>query len=623
MSDSTAPPPGDAPFVWSESGARPGQVSDGSLGGSAAAEVAGLRVRVVDGPDVVRDVTLRVEHRQILGLAGESGAGKTTTALAMLGYAQPGMLIASGTVRIGGQTLDVGNEAACRALRGHLVSYVPQDPGTALNPSVRVGDAVVEMMRQHPDHSDGDLASSLERVQLPADRTFLRRYPHELSGGQQQRLCIAIALACNPSVVVLDEPTTGLDVITQSVIVEQLRQLKERQGLSMVYVSHNLAVISQLADSLAVMYAGRVVEVGHTRRLVNQPLHPYTRGLVASIPDHRVPRAVHGIPGHALGVGTDTPGCAFAPRCELRTNECEEGVPPLAEVKEGGHARCIHIERVRVQPTHAFSNPRSIERGQRGTPILQVEHLNASYFGSTKAHHRVVSDVSFAVAAGECVALVGESGSGKTTIARAIVGLHARSTGSVSLRGERLEPAARDRTLDQRRLAQLIFQNPESALNPRQRTGEAIGRPAAVLRSLDRQSVEREVDDLLGMVRLPFELADRYPGELSGGEVQRVALARALAARPEILICDEVTSALDVSVQAAILELLAQLRTERGLAMLFVTHDLAVVATIADRVLVLNKGVICEQGDVEQILSAPQHAYTQRLLDAAPSLASA
>lgn len=607
----------------------PAQASDGTSAGSlmrkplpnAAIEVSELRVGMADGVEVVHDVTFSVGWQQILGLVGESGAGKTTTALALLGYAQRGMQITGGTVRVAGQALDLGNEAACRQLRGRLISYVPQDPLAALNPTTRLGDAIREMIRQHSDDPNSDVAAVLERVQLPTDRAFLKRYPHELSGGQQQRLCIAIALSCNPSVIVLDEPTTGLDVITQSVIVDQLLDLRQDQGVSMVYVSHNLAVISQLADKLAVMYSGRVVETGPMHKIVEEPLHPYTRGLVGAVPDHRKPSAVRGIPGRASESVAETTGCAFASRCLFRTAECEAEVPALATIEDGRQVRCIHVDHVRAMAPDVWRVLQRNQNQEGRNPILEVDRLHASNFGSHRIEQPVVRGVSFSVSAGECVALVGESGSGKTTIARTVVGLHARSKGSIQIQGERLKAAVRDRTRNQRRIIQLIFQNPESALNPRQRVGESIARAATVLRYLDRRSAAHEVEAILRDVRLPVGIARRYPGELSGGEVQRVALARALAARPEILICDEVTSALDVSVQAAILDLLRQLRAERGLAVLFITHDLGVVATIADRVLVLENGTICEHGPVDEILNRPQHPYTRRLLDAAPSLA--
>ncbi len=348
----------------------------------------------------------------------------------------------------------------------------------------------------------------LGQVGLPADEAFARRFPHQLSGGQQQRVAIGIAVVCEPPVVVLDEPTTGLDVVTQARIIEEVDRLRRKRDLGVVYVSHDLAVVAHVADRIAVMYAGRVVEEGPAAAVLRRPRHPYTRGLMAAIPDPRVARHLVGIPGVSVGVGERPPGCPFAPRCGLRVERCEEAIPPLAQVEADHAARCIRSPDV---PPLDVGTTRSRPPRPAGSTVLRVEGLCADH-GHGASAVRVVHDVSFELGRGACVALVGESGSGKTTTARCIAGLHAPSAGRILLDGEPLAPLAAKRSLAARQRLQIVFQNPNESLNPRHRVRDAIARPARVLLGLSKAEADGRIEQLLDRVRLPSRVADRFPG---------------------------------------------------------------------------------------------------------------
>jgi peptide/nickel transport system ATP-binding protein len=583
-------------------------------------EVSDLRVELVgSGVDVVDEIGLQIHSGEVLGLVGESGSGKTTVGMALLGHVRRGGKVGGGAVAVDGRELGGLGENELRKLRGGVVSYIPQDPGTSLNPALRIGTQLSEVLEAHAsDWSEDErrerVREALGEVALPADDVFLRRYPHQLSGGQQQRVAIAMAFANRPKVIVCDEPTTGLDVTTQARVLETLRDLCRSHQVAALYVTHDLAVVAELADRVAVMYAGRIVESGPRESIFSAPRHPYTRRLLRAVPDIAGKRTVVGIPGRAALPGSRPEGCFFHPRCSLADDESRSAFPPVTELGGGHTVRCFHhAEAVRHQEPEGAGQlgPRTVGEEL----VLTVRDLDAHY-GASHALFRIDLDVHRE----ECLALVGESGSGKTTLARSVSGLHSDYTGQVRLRDDPLPEAARRRSREARKEIQYIFQNPYASLNPRRTIGQTIGRQLQLFYPGARADTEKRVAECLERVALSSSAAGRFPDQLSGGERQRVAIARALAAQPSVLICDEVTSALDVSVQAAIIELLGQLRKEMGLSLLFITHDLALIRTIADRVAVMNKGRIVEQGTVDTILTAPSADYTRELLANTPSI---
>ena len=584
------------------------------------------RLKVVvaaTGHDIVDDVSFSIAPGEVLGLVGESGSGKTTAALALLGHTRRGAKIAGGEVRIGDQDVLTLDRNQQRRLRGRVVSYVPQDPASALNPALRIGTQLIEALDVH-DVGGGDkerrtrVAEMMREVALPDDAAYLRRYPHELSGGQQQRIGLAMAFACRPRVIVLDEPTTGLDVTTQAHVLGTVRDLAAAHQVAALYVSHDLAVVGSLAARVAVMYAGRIVELAPSDTLFHTAAHPYTRRLVAAVPHLEGRRELVGIPGRAPSPGQRPSGCSFALRCTMVKEECTVAMPELRPVAEGHSARCLFAEQVRAQVEVHAGKAGAIAEAPAADSVLALVGVNAGYLGLT-----VVHDINLALAPQECLALVGESGSGKTTLARAIVGLHRERSGEILLHGTALATAARGRPRDVRRSIQYVFQNPYGSLNPRRTIGQIVRQPLELFGVGNGREVDRRVDEMLERVSLTSAYARQYPDQLSGGERQRVAIARALVCDPDVLVCDEVTSALDVSVQAAIVELLGGLQRDFGLAMLFVTHNLPLVRSIAQRVAVMSQGRIVELGNVDRVLNEPTDDYTRRLLSDTPSLETA
>ena len=587
---------------------------------TAAVSVQGLNIEISStGTPVVSDVSFGIARGEILGLVGESGSGKTTVGLSLLGHARTGLRIASGSVLLGDRDVLTLNEEQLRKARGSLVSYVPQDPASSLNPALRIGLQLREVLEAHRGRGSDNaarVAEMMREVALPDDRGFLKRYPHELSGGQQQRVGLAMAFANRPRLIVLDEPTTGLDVTTQAHVLSTVRELATLHDVAALYVSHDLAVVATLAQRVAVMYAGRIIELATAETIFEGAGHPYTQRLIGAIPRLAGGRTLVGIPGRSLSPGNRPGGCDFAPRCALRIDQCTQALPELRQIGPDHSARCIRAELVLTQQRGQVGDPIEMPtEDDAKVPALRLADVVASYGGN-----EVVHSVSLSLAARECLALVGESGSGKTTVARAIAGLHRNWTGTISLAGSQLQTSARGRSSETRRQIQYIFQNPYGSLNPRRTIGQIVGQPLQVFGTASGRDADRRVAEMLERVSLPAAYARSYPDQLSGGERQRVAIARALVCDPTVLVCDEVTSALDVSVQAAIVELLGNLQRDLGLSMLFITHNLPLVRSIAQRVAVMRQGSIVELGDVAQVLGAPAEAYTRQLLSDTPSL---
>jgi len=589
-----------------------------------AVAVSDLRVELIStGEDVVDEISFAIPPGEVLGLVGESGSGKTTVGLALLGHTRRGVRITRGSVNIAGRDVLPLPADEVRALRGGVVSYVPQDPSAALNPNLRIGRQLEEVLAAHrfgasDDERRARIAEMLAEVALPSESGFVRRYPHQLSGGQQQRVGLAMAFACRPRVIVLDEPTTGLDVTTQAHVLRTVRELCTAHGVAALYVSHDLAVVANLAHHVALMYAGRIVEIGPNRTFFAGSAHPYARGLIEAIPEISGEHVLAGIPGTAPRPGSRPPGCFYAPRCPYAVDVCTTVFPPREAVDPGHEVRCYRWQDVLADTRRERDRVGERAHHKAEAALIEVRGLDAFY-----GDRKVLFDVDLRVEPGECLALVGESGSGKTTLARCIGGLHRKLDGELLFRDRPLPPGARARDRGTRRQIQYIFQSPYGSLNPRKTIGQIVGGPLRIFEGLRGREAERRVVEALDRVALGSSVLDRYPDQLSGGERQRVAIARAIAAQPSVLVCDEITSALDVSVQAAIVELIEELRRELGLGLLFVTHNLALISTIADRVAVMSQGRIVEHGPVRSVLDEPQEPYTQELLADTPTVEGA
>jgi peptide/nickel transport system ATP-binding protein len=599
----------------------------GSNGPTVAVEHMDVSYRV-RGQDrrALRDVSFQIGGGESYGLVGESGSGKSTVALALTRYLPRNGRVSAGSIRINGADPVAMGSAALRDLRARTVSMVYQEPGRALNPSIKVGRQVAEVY----EIAGLGRAEALERaeamlrkVQISDPHRVMDRYPHQLSGGMAQRVVIAMALAAEPSLLILDEPTTALDATVESEVLDLVAELREEFATSVLFISHNLAVIAKMCDRVGVLYAGELIEEGPAREVFDQPRHPYTVGLLRCIP-RRGQRKDHGrldtIPGFLPTPGDEPTGCIFAPRCPIAEDECRAAPPPAFPVGDGRTSRCYLHEQTENLPRNTPVNLDIPPVRDADRPVVRLERLSKT-FGSRGEAVKALVGVDLSLELGETLGLVGESGSGKTTLARALLGLIPPDDGSViDLDGEPVAPDARRRTRDQLKALQIVFQNPDSALNRRHSVRRLISQPLSRLAGLSGARLRERLADLVRSVRMEDRQLSLRPSQLSGGLKQRVAIARAFAGGPRIVVCDEPTSALDVSVQAAILNLLVDLQAKEQVTYLFISHDLGLVRYLSDRIAVLYLGRIMEVGPAETVFAGPHHPYTEALLSAVPSL---
>jgi len=591
----------------------------------------------------LRNVSLAIHEGEAFGLVGESGSGKSTLSLAVMRYLADNGRVTSGRMAFLGRDLLALDDEALRRLRGNRISLVYQDPMTALNPALTIARQVGEVFEQHRDMSRNEArrasVAMLDKVHLPDPEDVALRYPHQLSGGQQQRVVIAMALACDPDLLIMDEPTTGLDVTTEARILDLVQELKRSFRSAILYITHNLGVVAKIADRVGVIYAGELLEEGPTQSVFTRPRHPYTEGLMACIPridEMRGRSALRPIGGSFPDLTELPSGCVFHPRCRYRRDTCESTEVRLVAVAPDQRSSCLFSNELALGASAGEPEPCDEQRNGRPRAssngvLLSLERIS-KYYGGPGLLGRIagrqvdqvkaVDGVSVDIPAGEAFGLVGESGCGKSTVGRTLLKLHSLTGGRISFDGRDVSALSRREERDYRRQVQIIFQNPDSSLNPRKRISEILERPLK-LYGIEPNDPRRRALELLELVQLDSWYADSYPHELSGGQKQRVGIARAFAAEPRFVVCDEPVSALDVSVQASILNLLLDLQRRFRTSYLFISHDLSVVRYVCHRVAVMYLGKLCEVGTVDEIFTPPFHPYTEALLSAVPRLSFA
>ena len=586
----------------------------------------------------VEGISYTVNRGEIVAVVGESGCGKSVSALAIMRLLAKTGRIPQGQILFEGQNLLDLSEEEMREKRGRDISMIFQEPMTSLNPVLSIGEQVMEPLKIHLNMTDEQArARAVELLQLVGITDGPRRleqYPHHLSGGMRQRVMIAIGLACNPKLIIADEPTTALDVTIQAQILELMKDLSRRLGIALIVITHNLGIVARYADRVNVMYAARIIEQGSADHVFLEPAHPYAIGLMRSIPRLDLPRGIklETIEGLPPDLRNPPQGCRFAPRCRYRIDACTQIDPPLLDVASGHASACIRAKEILagtlVAPFERGAVSTQVFAQTSAEPLLIVDHLKkyfsvkaagAGFMASETATVKAVDDVSIHVLPGETLGLVGESGCGKTTVGRAVLRLDEPTDGTIRFAGADITHANHADMRGVRRKIQVIFQDPYSSLNPRMTVGQIIGEPLGVYKLVPNRKAEHDrVAELLSQVGLFPYMAERYPHELSGGQRQRVGIARALALEPTFIVCDEPVSALDVSIQGQIINLLEDLQERLTLSYLFIAHDLAVVRHISDRVAVMYLGRVVELADRDELYASPQHPYTKALLDAAP-----
>ena len=580
---------------------------------------------------ILRNVTTNIKKGETVGIVGESGSGKSTLALAMMGYVKHGLFTMSGECLFNSlNLLDLSNNEL-EKIRGRKIAMIPQNAGQSLTPNLKIGYQIEEALKLHTNLNEnerkGRISELLNNVRLPSPDVMALRYPHELSGGQQQRVAVAMALAGNPELLLLDEPTTGLDVTTQAHVLELLKDIAKDTGTSMVYVSHDLGAIAQVCDRVIVMYAGEIVLEGPVRKILKEPIHPYTNGLLKSIPKLSLEGLPESMPGAQPQPGHIGEGCSFYDRCNISDEKCKIKTPDLEFLSEiDTSVRCFNYKKVNINQNKNIQIKNIDEKNVENNEILGLSDVSISYakqsfldqlFNKLTDSNPTVKDINININKGETIALVGESGSGKSTILKSIAGLLKTKDGNINFaQNRKLSEDLKNRSSDDLRAIQLIFQNPDESLNPNHTVEQILSQPLKLYFGLKGDELKKNIIELLEKVRLGEFYLTRYPRQLSGGEKQRIAVARAFAAKPDIILCDEVTSALDVSVQAAVLDLLKKLKDDFGTTYIFVSHDLAVVKAISDRVAVLYQGRLCEIGPSKNVYKFPSHPYTEVLLGA-------
>ncbi|AJE84133.1 putative peptide ABC transporter, ATP-binding protein [Streptomyces albus] len=598
--------------------------------GETVLDIAGLTVEfgppdgTAEGGGVAVDgIGLRVGRGDFLGIIGESGSGKSTAALAVPRLLPRGGRVTGGTVLLRGTEVGTLSERRLREIRGKEVGLVFQDPMSSLNPLLSIGAHLDEALRAHGSRSRAErrrrAAELLDLVGIPEAADRMGRRPHQFSGGQRQRVALAMALAGEPAVLIADEPTTALDATVGAQVLDLIGRVNRELGTAVVLITHDLSVVARSCRRVAVMYGGALVEQGPVDTVLNEPRHPYTAGLLAAVPRLDAPAGspLAAVPGRPPALGEHRRGCRFAPRCHLATAGCRTEEPRLTPSR--GRLVACHV--TTAEPGTPAAPPAAtpvaapvLRAVGTAPPLLEVTGLSKHYAGPRRTRTTALSEVGLSLAPGETLGLVGESGSGKSTLARTLVGLERPSSGSLRFDGEEL---GAHRSARRRREIQLVFQDPYASLHPRMRIGTALAEPLRALGMDDRDRRRARVAELLRLVGLDESAAERRPADFSGGQRQRIGIARALATEPRLLLCDEPVSALDVSVQAHVLGLLAELRASLGLTMLFISHDLAVVRQISHRIAVLYRGEIVETGTADEVCARPRHPYTRSLLAAA------